>query len=251
MNSTFFPSRTEARPMIYAYEEDNPNFRGGLKVGFASSGVEKRVAEQFPILKPGKSKPYRIVFAECAMYDDGGSFTDKRIHAALEAMGVKRLYAGSKKTEWFRATVDDLKAAYIAVKSRIANVEKRSENFGMRPEQCEAVEKAVRFYESAANEKRIKRTPKFLWNAKMRFGKTFAAYQLAKRLCAKRVLVLTFKPAVQSAWRDDLVRHMDFEEWQFICRAQKQGEKSADEQYRAADKNRPIVCFGSFQDYLG
>ena len=102
MNSTFFPSRTEARPMIYAYEEDNPNFRGCLKVGFASSGVEKRVAEQFPILKPGKSKPYRIVFAECAMYDDGGSFTDKRIHAALEAMGVKRLYAGSKKTECFR-----------------------------------------------------------------------------------------------------------------------------------------------------
>ena len=66
MNSTFFPSRTEARPMIYAYEEDNPNFRGCLKVGFASSGVEKRVAEQFPILKPGKSKPYRIVFAEYA-----------------------------------------------------------------------------------------------------------------------------------------------------------------------------------------
>lgn len=251
MNSTFFPSRTEARPMIYAYEEDNPNYKGYLKVGFASAGVEKRVAEQFPILKPGKSKPYRIVFAECALYNDGGSFTDKRVHAALEAMGIKRLYSGSKKTEWFRATVSDIKAAYLAVKNRTNNIEKRSEDFAMRPEQREAVEKTIKFYESAAKEQRVKRTPKFLWNAKMRFGKTFAAYELAKSLGAKRVLVLTFKPAVQSAWREDLVRHVDFEGWQFICRAQKPGEKSADEQYRAADKNQPIVCFGSFQDYLG
>ena len=251
MNSTFFPSRTEARPMIYAYEEDNPNYKGYLKVGFASAGVEKRVAEQFPILKPGKSKPYRIVFAECALYNDGGSFTDKRVHAALETMGIKRLYSGDKKTEWFRATVSDIKAAYLAVKNRTNNIEKRSEDFAMRPEQREAVEKTIKFYESAAKEQRVKRTPKFLWNAKMRFGKTFAAYELAKSLGAKRVLVLTFKPAVQSAWREDLVRHVDFEGWQFICRAQRPGEKSADEQYRAADKKRPIVCFGSFQDYLG
>ncbi len=251
MNTTFFPSRTEARPMIYAYEEDNPNYKGYLKVGFASAGVEKRVAEQFPILKPGKSKPYRIVFAECALYNDGGSFTDKRVHAQLEAMGIKRLYSGSKKTEWFRATVSDIKAAYLAVKNRTNNVEKRSEDFAMRPEQREAVEKTIKFYESAAKEHRVKRTPKFLWNAKMRFGKTFAAYELAKSLGAKRVLVLTFKPAVQSAWREDLLRHIDFEGWQFICRAQRPGEKSADEQYRAADKKRTIVCFGSCQDYLG
>ena len=251
MNTTFFPAKPSARPMIYAYREDNPNFRGCLKVGFASAGVERRVAEQFPVLKPGVKKPYEIVFSECAMFDDGGSFTDHRVHAALEAMGIKRLYAGKKKTEWFRATVDDVKAAYIAVKSRKSNVEKRSESFAMRPEQREAVEKTVRFYKSAATEKRIRRTPKFLWNAKMRFGKTFAAYQLAKRLGAKRVLVLTFKPAVQSAWREDLVRHIDFEGWQFICRAQKAGDPSADEQYKAADKRRPIVCFGSFQDYLG
>lgn len=251
MNTTFFPSRTEARPMIYAYEEDNPNYKGYLKVGFASAGVEKRVAEQFPILKPGKSKPYRIVFAECALYNDGGSFTDKRVHAQLEAMGIKRLYSGDKKTEWFRATVSDIKVAYLAVKNRATNTEKRSEDFAMRPEQREAVEKTIKFYESAAKERRVKRTPKFLWNAKMRFGKTFAAYELAKSLGAKRVLVLTFKPAVQSAWREDLVRHIDFEGWQFICRAQRPGEKSADEQYRAADKKRPIVCFGSFQDYLG
>ncbi|MEI2700357.1 MAG: hypothetical protein V9E94_19250 [Microthrixaceae bacterium] len=46
--------------------------------------------------------------------------------------------------------------------------------------------------------------PHFLWNAKMRFGKTFTAYQLAKRLGWTRVLVLTYKPAVETAWREDL-----------------------------------------------
>ncbi len=77
----------------------------------------------------------------------------------------------------------------------------------------------------------------------MRFGKTFAAYQLAKTMGWKKVLVLTFKPAVQSAWEDDLKLHLDFEGWQFIS--------PGGLAYEVADKTKPIVCFGSFQDYLG
>ncbi|HUE87145.1 MAG TPA: hypothetical protein VMO26_13805 [Vicinamibacterales bacterium] len=46
--------------------------------------------------------------------------------------------------------------------------------------------------------------PRFLWNAKMRFGKTFTTYQLARKLGAKRVLAVTFKPAVEDAWQTDL-----------------------------------------------
>ena len=248
---TFFPPRPLTRPMIYAYEEDNPKYAGMLKVGFASTGVEKRVAEQFPVLKPGDKKPYRIVFAESAMYSDGGSFTDKRVHEKLVAMGYEQQYHQGKKTEWFKCSVSAVRAAWIAVCNRVDNVEQRTLDFKMRPEQSAAVEKTVRYYESAAMEKRIRRTPKFLWNAKMRFGKTFATYQLAKRLGAKRVLVLTFKPAVQSAWREDLMTHVDFEGWQFICRGQRPGDPTADEQYAKANKKKPIVCFGSFQDFLG
>ena len=250
-DENFFPARPETRPMIYAYEEDNLQYAGMLKVGFASTGVEKRVAEQFPVLKPGDKKPYRIVFAESAMYSDGGSFTDKRIHEKLVAMGYEQQYHQGKKTEWFKCSVSAVRAAWIAVCNRVDNVEQRTLDFKMRPEQLAAVEKTVRYYESAAMEKRIRRTPKFLWNAKMRFGKTFATYQLAKRLGAKRVLVLTFKPAVQSAWREDLMTHVDFEGWQFICRGQRPGDPTADEQYAKANKKKPIVCFGSFQDFLG
>ena len=78
----------------------------------------------------------------------------------------------------------------------------------------------------------------------MRFGKTFAAYQLAKKMKWKKVLVLTFKPAVQSAWQEDLETHIDFDGWQFVAKANALEVKDI-------DKDRPIVCFGSFQDYLG
>lgn len=90
MNDGFFPEKSAARPMIYAYSENNPEYRGYLKVGFSSAGVERRVAEQFPVLKPGADKPYRIVFSESAMYADGGSFTDHRVHAALALLGRAR-----------------------------------------------------------------------------------------------------------------------------------------------------------------
>jgi hypothetical protein len=52
----------------------------------------------------------------------------------------------------------------------------------------------------------------------MRFGKTFTGYQLAKGMDARRVLVVTFKPAVEDSWQTDLESHTDFEGWRFISR---------------------------------
>lgn len=112
----------------------------------------------------------------------------------------------------------------------------------MRPEQREAVEKTAEYYNNFKKESANKK-PHFLWNAKMRFGKTFASYQLAKKMGFTKVLVLTFKPAVQSAWREDLMSHVDFKGWQFISR----GGLT----YEEAEKTKPFVCFASFQDYLG
>ena len=246
-----FPGRPDIEPMIYAYEEKNPRYAGMLKVGYASAGVERRVAAQFPVLKPGEGKPYRIVFSGSAMYPTGGSFKDHAVHAMLSRMGFRRLKANGKKTEWFSCTVADVRAAWLAVRMREDNVELRSADFGMRPEQRAAVKKTLAYFAAEEKDRRARNPPRFLWNAKMRFGKTFAAYELAKAMGAKRVLVLTFKPAVRTAWREDLVTHVDFEGWQFISRPQDASLPSADEQYAKADKSRPIVCFGSFQDFLG
>lgn len=234
----FFPSRPSAPPMIYAYQDTNPQYAGLLKVGYTAIDVDKRVAQQYPTKRPDGSVPYRIVYRESAMYPDGGSFTDHDVHRVL-----KRKRIPGMGGEWFHCTVDDVRSAVLAVRSRTVNVEDRTRDFPMRPEQREAVDKTAAYFRSVYEEDST-RYPKFLWNCKMRFGKTFAAYQLAKRMGFQRVLILTFKPAVVSAWQEDLQTHIDFEGWQFISR-------NTDLTYETADKSRPIVCFGSFQDYLG
>ena len=78
----------------------------------------------------------------------------------------------------------------------------------------------------------------------MRFGKTFTTYQLAKKLQTKRVLVLTFKPAVEDAWKTDLENHVDFDGWQYLSR-------STGGDPTQIDRAKPVVYFGSFQDLLG
>ena len=247
----FFPSRPDSQPIIYAYREPhNRELKSLLKVGYTSRTIDERMHEHYPTLKPGE-KPYEVVFVEPAMRSDGTAFMDHEVHANLEANGFRRMRdRDGKKTEWFRCTVDDVRAAYIAVRDRAENVERRTRDFVMRPEQAAAVQKTEEYFRSIEREGGT-RTPKFLWNAKMRFGKTFATYELVKDMGFSRVLVLTFKPAVQAAWEEDLTTHVDFEGWQFISRPKEPGRPNIAEQYEAADKSRPIVCFGSFQDFLG
>lgn len=228
-----FPARASAHPIIYAYSDTR--YPGCLKVGMTSRSVQERMKEHYPTVTPSVS--YRVELVESAMYPDGGTFTDHDVHDALPRRGV--LAVGG---EWFRCTVNDVKAAIIAVRSHSDNVEDRTQTFSLRPEQEAAIQKTMTYFLSAKRDA-PNRTPKFLWNAKMRFGKTFAAYQLARRMGMKRVLVLTFKPAVESAWREDLLTHVDFEGWQFVSRDGLSPEQ--------ADMSRPMVCFGSFQDYLG
>jgi hypothetical protein len=234
--SEFFPTRTQDSPTIYAYEDTNAQYKDLLKVGYTTKDAKARVAQQYPTAKPGPP-PYNIVLEESAMRNDGTAFTDHDIHHYLRQRGVP-----NPKGEWFECTVKEVQAAVVALCRREDNDEQRTLTFAMRPEQAEAVEKTAAYFQSFRRENADK-PPHFLWNAKMRFGKTFAAYHLAKKSGWKKVLVLTFKPAVQSAWEEDLKTHNDFAGWQFIS--------SGGLTYEEADKQRPLVCFGSFQDYLG
>ena len=238
MSKDFFLPRPASRPTIYAYVDTNPQYAGLLKVGYTTVDAQSRVAQQYPTLRPGKP-PYLIVMEETAMRNDGTVFTDRDVHQMLRVNGIK-----NPEGEWFRCTVVQVKAAIVAVRTGQLNEENRSLDFKMRPEQEAAVEKTAAYFASWSSEKGNRnKPPHFLWNAKMRFGKTFAAYQMAKKMGWRKVLVLTFKPAVQNAWEEDLKCHVDFKGWQFIS----PGGLS----YEEADKKRPFVCFGSFQDYLG
>jgi hypothetical protein len=236
MNNDFFPPRPDVSPTIYAYADTNPQYAGLLKVGYTTRDARARVAQQYPTLKPGPP-PYHIVLEEPAIRNDGTTFTDHEIHRRLRSTGIK-----NPQGEWFKCTVDQVKAAIISVKNGYVDDENRSWDFRLRPEQEAAILKTADYFESFRQENPDK-TPHFLWNAKMRFGKTFAAYELALLMGWRKVLVLTFKPAVQNAWEEDLKHHIRFKGWQFIS----PGGLS----YENADKNKPFVCFGSFQDYLG
>jgi hypothetical protein len=230
----FFPKRPDSNPTIYVYELIGvATHTGLLKVGYTTRSSEKRIDEQ---TKTAGIK-YKIVFEESAMRNDGSAFTDIDIHRYLRKKKLK-----NPSGEWFKCTLKDIKASLIEIKSGIKNEDNRTLDFAMRPEQVEAVDKTIQYFKSFKKENKNK-TPHFLWNAKMRFGKTFASYQLAKKMGWTKILVLTFKPAVQSAWDEDLQTHIDFKGWQFISR---NGLHFED-----ADKKKPFVCFGSFQDYLG
>lgn len=235
MATNFFPKRPDVTPTIYAYELTGVDtHKGLLKVGYTDRNAQKRVAEQ---LRTSRIS-FRIVFEESAMRSDGSFIHDKRdVHPYLRKLGFH-----NSEGEWFRCSVADLKAAIIALKTRTNNEEHRTLSFRMRPEQEAAVEKTVAHF-THFKKNYPGKTPHFLWNAKMRFGKTFATYQLAKRMGWRKILVLTFKPAVQSAWHEDLISHIDFKGWQFVSRDSLSESKP--------DIKRPFVCFGSFQDYLG
>ena len=221
------------RPRIYAYADTR--YPDCLKVGYTTRTVTERLKEQYPVTLPSQS--YRIELDEEAIREDGSFFTDHEVHQVLLKHGVERLDG-----EWFKCGLKAVQAALLEVKTGVAQKRQAIFNFGMRPEQQSAVEKTANYFQNFVNDPlNHGKIPHFLWNAKMRFGKTFAAYQLAKRMGWKKVLVLTFKPAVEHAWGEDLKNHLDFQDWQFV-------KEETDWQMNA---DFPQICFGSFQDYLG
>jgi len=227
--------KPEARPRIYAYAIADEAHKGLLKVGQTTRNVKQRVAEQ---LKTAAIKNYTIVLNEPAERDDGSVFTDHQARAALAKKGFEKA-----ELEWMRCSIADMKTVLTELRTGQTFTGTHSETFPMRWEQAEAVNKTHAYFHSIWNEDKHA-APRFLWNAKMRFGKTFTAYQLAKKLGAKRILVLTFKPAVEDAWQTDLENHKDFDGWQYLSR-------SSGRDPTQIDSGKPVVYFGSFQDLLG
>jgi hypothetical protein len=227
--------KPEARPRIYAYAIDDAAHKGQLKVGQTTRNVKQRVAEQ---LKTAAITNFTIVLDEPAERDDGSIFTDHQVRAALAKKGH-----ANAALEWMHCTVADVQTVLTELRTGQKFTGTHSEIFPMRREQIEAVNKTHAYFHSIWAED-MHAVPRFLWNAKMRFGKTFTAYQLARKLGAKRVLVVTFKPAVEDAWATDLENHKDFDGWQYLS-------KSSGSDPTQIDRAKPVVYFGSFQDLLG
>jgi hypothetical protein len=234
-------------PKIYAYtinQYRNSPWVGGregsglIKVGETQRDVLVRIREQLAnITMPVPTVPDILVVA-AAITADGRVFTDKEVHKALKKAGYHNI-AG----EWYECTKAEVQAAIKAVRAGkdLPSV-KLVSDFQMRPEQERAVEDtSVYFRAHAKGKSKGDKAPDYLWNAKMRFGKTFTTYQLARKMGWTRILVLTYKPAVESSWRDDL-SHTDFAGWRF---------RGKDDELPDINDTSPLVWFASFQDVIG
>ncbi len=238
--SDLFTPKPASRLRLYAWSSDEvaERWRGCLKVGQTTREVNDRIRQS-----QGQARvAYTVEVDESAERPDGSTFTDTDVRARLTQKGFENVVFESSR-EWMRCSAADVRTAILELRENRAYSGTHHEDFLLRYEQRAAVDKTHDYFRSIWSED-ADAVPEFLWNAKMRFGKTFTAYQLAKRLEAKRVLVVTFKPAVEDAWQSDLESHVDFDGWQYLSRAS--GANPAD-----ADPERPLVYFGSFQDLLG
>lgn len=227
--------KTTARPRIYAYSIADEAHKGLLKIGQTTRDVKQRVSEQ---LKTAAINNYRIELDELAECVDGTTFTDHEVRAALAKKGFE-----NPTLEWMRCDLKDVLVVLNELRTGMKVEGSQHQTFSMRTEQQEAVDSTCEYYMSRWAED-PNAVPRFLWNAKMRFGKTFTSYQLARKLNATRVLVVTFKPAVEDAWQSDLENHTDFNGWQYLS-------KSSNSDPTQIDEKLPVVYFGSFQDLLG
>ena len=230
-----------ARLRIYAWTPNDPPtaYAGLIKVGQTTQeDVNARIQQSMGVMP----HEYTLHLEELAEREDGTTFRDGDVRQRLVQKKFENpIIAGAR--EWMCCTPEDVKTAIAELQRGLRLMGTHHLSFPLRDEQAEAVDKTFSYFGSIWSED-PGAAPRFLWNAKMRFGKTFAAYQLAKKLGAKRVLVVTFKPAVEDAWQTDLESHVDFNGWQYLSRTSGSDPTQIDNQ-------NPVVYFGSFQDLLG
>ena len=236
-------------PMIYAYITPGVEYHDGwTKIGYTERDVETRVREQTHTA----GIRYVIEWRGNAVFDDGSGvrFVDKDFHAYLRKRGVRQEEGADN--EWFyitgqasRSEFDDFRANH-----GILFRDKAAIPYRLREEQTEAVMRAKEFKEKHPG-------GEFLWNCKPRFGKTLAVYDLAKKLGANTVLVVTNRPAIANSWLDDYNTFLGLESgYLFVSEvdaiARKTGVLSRKE-FVDLQNVRPSKCieFVSLQDLKG
>lgn len=248
-NNKYFTSKKT--PKIYVYRTPVNESYGYLKIGYTTrDDVCVRIEEQVSnILMPNKNSLYSLLLEESAEYNfkSGFYFNDKAVHQKLKEKGFRQIKVDTQDSEWFECSIEDVKHAIFEIKNNIKTTKNRTINYSLRPEQGHAIDITSKYFKMHPKNKEGKASH-FLWNAKMRFGKTFTSYKLAEKMKWKRILILTYKPAVQSAWENDLKEHVDFENWIF-----KNPNDIRNLNLTEKDLNveHPLVCFASFQDILG
>lgn len=183
----------KAVPMIYAYTTPEiASHNGWTKIGYTEQDIEKRLKQQTHTA----DIKYKLEWQGNAIYDDGSGdvFSDKDLHAYMRKNGVEQ----KPKTEWFHITGSESKNMYRDFREN-RGINRTAYDvipYTLRDEQEQAVSEALNYFNAHEN-------AQFLWNAKPRFGKTLATYDLCKRLGAVNILIVTNRPAIANSWYED------------------------------------------------
>lgn len=237
-------------PQIYSYAlPDNSEYHESQKIGYTErKDVDRRIYEQTHTaaiqLKAKK------LWSAPAFYKDGKKdFKDSDFHRFLEKNNIER--RPNLGTEWFYFNGFQEKSKELFDQFRqkgfvALQTDNKKLPYTLRTEQQEAVNQALNYFN--INEK-----GEFLWNAKPRFGKTLASYDLARQLNAKKVLVVTNRPAIANSWFDDFQAFVDG--YYFISETSSLKERKAisREQYLASEESagKSFIAFLSLQDLKG
>ena len=176
------------------------------------------------------------------------SFRDYDVHRVLLNSGIKKKTFGDKKlgNEWF--CCDDVTAikAITAVKHGDASIDTlipmdKFIPISFRPEQKEAIEKTVR---------QFKKSPRMLWNAKMRFGKTLSALEVVRRMDFERTVLITHRPVVDDGWHEDFGKIFTKED-KYRYGSKKSGIEISDLEKTFKKDKKHYIYFASIQDLRG
>ncbi len=250
--------------IIYAYALPNVTTHiGHLKIGKASikfseyanaedkdGAVEMAVRTRIKEQLGTADLNYDLVFYNLAIDQDGKSFMDHELHSILQRSGFPKVQHTEEKTngEWFAVNLETVKNAFEAAKHNRKSLnpneiitESNEINF-RKGSQTKAIEKTI-----VAIEKGKKH---FLWDAKMRFGKTLTSLEIARRMGYGKVLIITHRPEVNNDWFNDFNTLFAGTSYRFGSR--NKGEDIADLQKRCIRRpdgtcENPFVYFASIQ----
>jgi superfamily II DNA or RNA helicase len=236
--------------VLYVYSIPDGHHNGRLKIGSATlvsenptqAEIDNAAHERVKQQTKTADVPYKLEHAELAVTEIGDYFSDYDVHEILKRSGYARKSENAKNahSEWFEISLDIAKNAIQAAKEgrgSLYTVERTGSaqsEFPFRPNQLDAIEKTS---------KAIKHSRKhFLWNAKMRFGKTSAAMQVAKENEMKKVLIVTHRPSVSADWFDDFNKVFAGTNYQYASKTR--GEHIS----TLVNGHKPFVYFASLQD---
>lgn len=239
---------TFSHGVIYVYSIPDDSHKGRLKIGSATvlgtSQEEIEKAAHARIRQQTKTADvrYHLEYATLAKTNDGKYLSDYTVHNVLKRSGYERISENVKNShsEWFQVDKPTALNAIRAAKEGRAALnsdEKLNDivqHFDFRPNQLDAIEKTTK----AINKGR----KHYLWNAKMRFGKTSTAMEVAKVNDFKKVLIVTHRPSVSVDWYEDFRKVFEGTNYQYSSKDYGENIK------RRLTQDAPFVYFASLQD---